>query len=113
MHVALWSSHILCLSEALSIIVAASSGGICERYKEFKENGRKVMKSLNTGIVSIVNYNKRVPFKVSQLTFAHEMGHNFGSPVCYKHILTDSKNATLTSLYIFQKTVVCKIPLLR
>ena len=85
MHVALWSSHILCLSEALSIVVSASSGGICERYKEFKENGRKVMKSLNTGIVSIVNYNKRVPFKVSQLTFAHEMGHNFGSPVCYKH----------------------------
>ena len=28
-------------------------------------------------------------------------------------ILTDFNYATLTSLYIFQKTVVCKIPLLR
>ena len=28
-------------------------------------------------------------------------------------ILMDFKNAKLTSLYIFQKTVVCKIPLLR
>ena len=28
-------------------------------------------------------------------------------------ILTDFKNATLTSLYIFQNTVVCKIALLR
>ena len=27
--------------------------------------------------------------------------------------LTDFKNATPTSLYIFQNTVVCKIPLLR
>ena len=27
-------------------------------------------------------------------------------------ILTDFKNATLNSLYIFQNTVVCKIPLL-
>ena len=32
---------------------------------------------------------------------------------CIVTILTDFKNATLTSLYIFQKKVVCKIPLLR
>ena len=30
----------------------------------------------------------------------------------YLHILIDFKNATLTSLYIFQNRVVCKIPLL-
>ena len=30
-----------------------------------------------------------------------------------EYILTDFKNATVTSLYIFQNTVVCKIPLLR
>ena len=29
-----------------------------------------------------------------------------------QHILTDFKNATLISRYIFQNTVVCKIPLL-
>ena len=31
----------------------------------------------------MVNYGTRVPPKVSTLTFAHEVGHNFGSPVCY------------------------------
>ena len=38
-------------------------------------------KSLNTGLVSIINYNKEVPSAVSHVTFAHEVGHNFGSQV--------------------------------
>jgi disintegrin and metalloproteinase domain-containing protein 10 len=59
-----------------------ASGGICEKYKEYTENGRRIKKSLNTGVVTLVNYNARVPPKVSTLTFAHEVGHNFGSPVC-------------------------------
>jgi len=59
-----------------------ASGGLCERWKEYNENNRRVHKSLNTGIVTLVNYGSRVPPKVSTLTFAHEIGHNYGSPVC-------------------------------
>ncbi|XP_052097567.1 disintegrin and metalloproteinase domain-containing protein 10-like isoform X2 [Mytilus californianus] len=57
-----------------------ASGGICEKYKSFPEGGKQVMKSLNTGIVTLVNYGDDVAPRVSQLTFAHEVGHNFGSP---------------------------------
>lgn len=58
----------------------ASAGGICEKYKSYTEGNQQIRKSLNTGIVTIINYNKRVAPRVSQLTFAHEVGHNFGSP---------------------------------
>ncbi|ESP01850.1 hypothetical protein LOTGIDRAFT_138941 [Lottia gigantea] len=57
-----------------------AAGGICEKYKKYPENDIEVGKSLNTGIVTIVNYGKKVPSRVSHLTFAHEVGHNFGSP---------------------------------
>ena len=64
-----------------------ASGGICEKYKTYTENigGRQVQtkRSLNTGIITFVNYNSRVPPKVSELTLAHEIGHNFGSPHDY------------------------------
>lgn len=52
-----------------------SVGGVCERFT--RVNG--VQKSLNTGIVTIVNYRREVPQLVVQLTLAHEIGHNFGS----------------------------------
>ena len=63
------------------VLFVGASGGICERYKEYQENTRKIYKSLNTGIVTLINYGSSVPPKVSTLTFAHEVGHNFGSPV--------------------------------
>ncbi|XP_062593437.1 disintegrin and metalloproteinase domain-containing protein 10 homolog isoform X2 [Saccostrea cucullata] len=59
---------------------SAAAGGVCERYKTVREQGRAVQKSLNTGIVTLINYARRVPPRVSHLTFAHEVGHNFGSP---------------------------------
>ncbi|CAD5113398.1 DgyrCDS2570 [Dimorphilus gyrociliatus] len=56
------------------------AGGICERYRDYEDGkGKKTKKSLNTGIVTLINYGRFVPQKVSVLTFAHEIGHNFGS----------------------------------
>ncbi|XP_053783502.1 disintegrin and metalloproteinase domain-containing protein 10 isoform X3 [Desmodus rotundus] len=56
---------------------SGSSGGICEKSKLYSD-GKK--KSLNTGIITVQNYGSHVPPKVSHITFAHEVGHNFGSP---------------------------------
>ncbi|XP_053388042.1 disintegrin and metalloproteinase domain-containing protein 10-like [Mercenaria mercenaria] len=52
-----------------------SAGGICEKYRTYQGEG----KSLNTGIVTLLNYGSEVPSAVSHVTFAHEIGHNFGS----------------------------------
>ncbi|KAK3597919.1 hypothetical protein CHS0354_042260 [Potamilus streckersoni] len=57
-----------------------ASGGVCEKFKQYMEGSKGVKKSLNTGIVTTINYGKEVPSSVSMLTFAHEVGHNFGSP---------------------------------
>lgn len=77
----------------ISFSITGSSGGICEKSKLFSD-GKK--KSLNTGIITVQNYGSHVPPKVSHITFAHEVGHNFGSPV-------RTKNPTLGS----SRTLCC------
>lgn len=51
-------------------------GGICE--KPVTVNG--AMKSLNSGMVSLISYGSRVPDIVNHITFAHEVGHTLSSP---------------------------------
>lgn len=62
------------------VIITGNSGGICDKFTLFKDG---VGKSLNTGIITFQNYGSQVPSKVSHITFAHEVGHNFGSPVSF------------------------------
>lgn len=56
-----------------------SAGGVCEDIRTFTGGVRQ---TLNTGIVSALNYGQRIVPPLTALTFAHEAGHNFGSQVC-------------------------------
>ena len=49
-----------------------SVGGVCEKRKDIQGG----MKSLNSGIVTLINYGSRVSDAVSQITFAHEVKIN-------------------------------------
>ena len=55
-----------------------SVGGICEIYRTFSLG---IQQTLNTGIVSSLNYGRRITSSLTAITFAHEAGHNFGSMV--------------------------------
>lgn len=52
-----------------------NAGGVCEKHGQYRGSS----KSLNSGIVTILNYGKDVPPSVSHVTMAHEVGHNIGS----------------------------------
>ncbi|XP_069140541.1 disintegrin and metalloproteinase domain-containing protein 10-like [Argopecten irradians] len=51
------------------------AGGVCEKRGTY--HGQE--KNLNTGLVTLINYGRDVASAVSHATFAHEIGHNFGS----------------------------------
>ena len=53
-------------------------GGICETAPVRLQTG---LRYLNTAIVTFINFGRQQPRSVSVVTIAHELGHNFGSPV--------------------------------
>ena len=60
--------------------ILGSVGGVCETRKLV--NG--VYNSLNCGIVTIISYQTRISELLTSITFAHEVGHSFGSQVIKK-----------------------------
>ena len=60
-----------------------SRGGICEKPAKDIYEGQRVMKTLNTGMITVINHNSRTSSLMTELTFAHEVGHNLGAEVCH------------------------------
>lgn len=46
-----------------------------------KSAALRLRESLNTNIVTFQDHNDRILQRISEITFAHELGHNAGSPV--------------------------------
>jgi len=60
------------------------------------------MKTLNTGMITVINHNTRTSSLMTELTFAHEVGHNLGAEVCKSYQIEksflDKKNRFLCSM---------------
>lgn len=60
---------------------ADSRGGICERPVRDIFEGQRIIKTLNTGMITIINHHFRTSALMTELTFAHEVGHSLGAEV--------------------------------
>ncbi|XP_068168709.1 disintegrin and metalloproteinase domain-containing protein 10-like [Antennarius striatus] len=56
---------------------SGSAGSICAKSTPYIDGE---MLSVNTGVITVRNYAFHMPSKISHIVFAHEIGHNFGSP---------------------------------
>lgn len=61
-----------------------AAGGICDKFVDYG-GGKK--RSYNTGVVTLKLYGRFTPPRVSEITFAHELGHGFGSQVSFCFIV--------------------------
>ncbi|CAF3794038.1 unnamed protein product, partial [Rotaria magnacalcarata] len=60
-------------------VASNSRGGICEKSSKDMYEGQRVTKTLNTGMITVINHNTRTSSLMTELTFAHEVGHNLGA----------------------------------
>ena len=58
-----------------------SRGGICEQPDKDIYQGQRVIKTLNTGMITVINHNTRTSSLMTELAFTHEVGHNLGAEV--------------------------------
>jgi hypothetical protein len=60
------------------------------------------MKTLNTGMITVINHNTRTSSLMTELTFAHEVGHNLGAEVrILYHILREISLIKIVYIYVF------------
>jgi disintegrin and metalloproteinase domain-containing protein 10 len=64
-----------------SFFASDSRGGICEKPAKDIYQGKRIIKTLNSGVITVINYNTRTSALVTELTFAHEVGHSLGAEV--------------------------------
>ena len=67
--------------EKVSVLYLDSRGGICEKPTKDIYEGQRVIKTLNAGLITIINHNTRTSALMTELTFAHEVGHSLGAEV--------------------------------
>ncbi|CAF3951732.1 unnamed protein product [Rotaria sordida] len=60
-------------------IASNSRGGICEKPAKDIYEGQRIIKTLNTGMITVINHNTRTSALMTELTFSHEVGHNLGA----------------------------------
>ena len=71
-----------------------AAGGICDKYNDYN-NGK--VRSYNTGVVTMKLYGRFTPPRISEITFAHELGHGFGSEVSFRVFLVFSHEKNLNA----------------
>jgi hypothetical protein len=83
-------------------VASNSRGGICEKPAKDIYEGQRVMKTLNTGMITVINHNTRTSSLMTELTFAHEVGHNLGAEVrILYHILREISLIKIVYIYVF------------